>query len=140
MHCKVITPERVLFEDTISSITLPTLEGEITILDNHLPLVAGLAFGAARLVRKDEEYFVALSGGFVEVRAGNEVIVLADSADRAEELDLVKIEAAHEVAVKLLAEKRFANDLEYASVAALLERELARLKVARHHQHRRSAK
>jgi F-type H+-transporting ATPase subunit epsilon len=134
MHLSVITPEKTVFKDEVEEITLPTLQGEITILPNHIPLVAALKSGAARVLKGGKEYFVAVTGGMVQVKAGNEITVLADSADRAEELDEKKIEAAHAEAVKLLSEVRAGDDVEYAALASKIEHELARLHVARKHR------
>ncbi|MFH0928095.1 MAG: ATP synthase F1 subunit epsilon [bacterium] len=131
MHLSVITPEKIVFQDEVQEITIPTSEGEITILPHHVPLMSVLGSGAARVVKEGREYFLAVTGGFLQVKPGNQVVILADSADRAEELDLQKIEASKKAAEDLLKEKRALSDVEYAALAANLERELARLKVAR---------
>ncbi len=135
IHFELTTPERIVFKEEIDQITLPTKEGEITILPNHIPLVAVLVPGMATLIKNGVESYVAVSGGFIEVRPGSRVIVLADTAERAEELDLKKIEEAHARAVQALTEKRHADDVSFADVAVGLERELARLKVARKKHH-----
>lgn len=83
-----------------------------------------------KLKTGNQEEFLAISTGFVEVRGGNEVAVLADTAERLEELELEKIEEAKKRAEAILAEKRFADDRSFADAAANLERELARYKVA----------
>ena len=105
--------------------------GEITILPGHIPLVATLRAGEMRLKKDREEYLLSASTGFVEVRNGQEVVVLADTAERVEELELEKIEEAKERARKLLEEKRHADDVTFADAAAAMERELARFKVAK---------
>jgi len=135
MKLQVITPDRTLIDEEVDEVTLPTTSGEITVLNNHVPMVSALAAGVGRVKKGKNEYFLAIAGGFVQIQAGNVMRVLADSADRAEELDEQKIEAARREAEKILAEKRNVSDLEYAGVAAALERELARLKVARKVRH-----
>lgn len=128
---KITTPEREVYSDKVDQVSLPTLEGEITILPNHLPLVSVLVPGEVRLVRDGEESLMAVSGGFIEVRPKSRVVVLADTAERAEELDLEKIEEAKKKALEALEEKRDLDEEAFAEAAAALERELARLRVAR---------
>jgi F-type H+-transporting ATPase subunit epsilon len=130
LHLKIVTPERMVFEDEIDSISVMTEMGEITILSNHIPLVANLRSGEMRVKKGKEEYLLAHSTGFLEVRPGNQIIVLADTAERMEELELEKIEKAKEEAQKILEEKRQVDDVSFATAAATLERELARYKVA----------
>ena len=136
IHFQVITPERVVFKDEIDEATLPTTEGEITVLPHHIPLVTLSKAGMIRLLKNKKEEYLAVSGGYVEVQPGNRLTILADTADRAEDLDLKKIEEAHERARRVMEEKRLTDDVAYASAAAALERELARLKVARKHHTR----
>jgi F-type H+-transporting ATPase subunit epsilon len=128
---KITTPEREVYANQVDQITLPTLEGELTILPGHLPLVAILVPGELRVARQGEEIVMAVSGGFIEVQPGSRVIILADTAERAEELDIAKIEEAKKKAEELLREKRNLDEESFAEAAAALERELARLKVAR---------
>lgn len=137
LHFELITPERAVLKDDIDSISLPTQMGEITILPGHIPLVANIASGMMTLRRGATEEYIAVTGGFLEIKLGDAIIVLADSADRAEEIDLEKVEEARERARKALEEKRFADDVSSVSAVAALERELARIKVARHHRSRR---
>jgi F-type H+-transporting ATPase subunit epsilon len=131
---ELTTPERIVLKETYDSATIPTSEGEITVLSGHVPLVGKLAPGMITVRRGSEESYLAVSGGFVEVMPDGRVVILADSAERAEELDLAKIEAAHERARKLLEEKRDMDDVASAAAASALERELARIRVVRHHR------
>lgn len=132
---KIITPEKIMFQEKIDFVTLDTRSGVITILPEHIPLISVLKPGEM-LVHKDGDIIpLVVLGGFVEVRKNSEVIVLADSAERAEEIDVKKAEEARERAEKLAKEKSTMNDLEYARVAASLEKELARLRVARKYRH-----
>lgn len=135
MRLEVITPERIVFQDEVEEVTIPTTEGEITVLKHHIPLVAGIKAGAARVKKGGSEYFLSLSGGFAQVEANGRVIILSDTAERAEELDLAKIEESYRDAEALLKEKRALSDVEYAALAGAMERELARLKVARKARH-----
>lgn len=133
---ELTTPERVAYKAKARQVTIPTTEGEITVLPDHLPLVAPIQAGELRVVGEDgSETWLAVSGGFVTVHPGNRLAILADTAERAEELDLKAIEAAHARAEAALKEK--VDDAErYAEAAAGLARELARLKVVRKHRPR----
>ncbi|MEK7451834.1 MAG: ATP synthase F1 subunit epsilon [Patescibacteria group bacterium] len=130
LSLKIVTPERVVFEDTVDSVTLMTESGEITVLPGHVPLVTNLRSGEIHLKKGLEEHSLVASTGFLEVRPGNQLIVLADTAERADELELQKIEEAKERARKLLTETRHVDDVAFAHAAALMERELARYRVA----------
>ncbi len=136
LHFELTTPERVVLKAEYDSVTIPTQAGEITVLPGHIPLVGNLLPGMITVRKGREESYLAVSGGFVEVMPDNRLVLLADTAERAEELDLAKIEAAHAAAEKLLAEERNANDVSSAAASAGLQRELARLKVVRKHRSR----
>jgi len=127
---KIATPERVVYEDEIDQITLPTKLGEITILPNHLPLVSSLTTGEVLIKKGNEEIPLAVSGGFIEF-ANNKLTILADTAERVEELEESKIEEARKKVEELLAKKQDIDDVAYANLAAQMERELARLKVVK---------
>lgn len=130
LKLKIITPERIVFEDTVDSVSAMTESGEITVLPGHVPLVTNLRAGEMRCKKGNEEFFLAASTGLLEVRSGQEVIILADTAERMEELDLEKIEAAKAEAERIMLEKKNADDVSYVGAAAMLERELARYRVA----------
>lgn len=134
---ELTTPERVVLKEEYDSLTVPTETGEITILPGHIPLVSNLAAGTAVARKGKDETYLAVSGGFVEVQADGKVILLADTAERAEELDLEALEAARDRAEKLLTEARHADDVGAAAAMAGLERELARIRTVRTHRTRR---
>ena len=131
---EIATPERIVYKEQVDSLTLPTKDGEITVLPNHIPLVAVLVPGVAVVRKGGKESYMAVSGGFIEVQPGNRVVVLADTAERAEELTEAAIEKARADAESALKEKRNMDDETFAAAAAGLERELARLRVARRHR------
>ncbi len=134
LHFKLVIPERILFEEEAASVTLPTLEGEITVLPKHIPLVAVLVPGVAKLVRVEGQVEdVAVSSGFIQIGA-DQVTVLAETAERGEELTLETIRKAQEHARDLMRQAKSTNEQSYASAAASMERELARFKtITRHH-------
>src|SRR5690349_6358830 len=89
------TPERVAVRAKIRQVSIPTTEGEITVLPDHLPLVAPIRAGELRHVDENGvETIMAVSGGFVTVHPDNRLAILADTAERAEELDLKLTEEA----------------------------------------------
>ena len=130
LKLKIVTPERVVFEDEVDSVTAMTESGEVTILPNHVPLVTNLRAGELTARTDGSVQYLVASTGFLEIRPGNEIVILADTAERAEELELEKIEAAKELAHRILTEKRHIDDVAFADAAAMLERELARYRVA----------
>jgi len=136
---KIVTPEKTVFEDEIDQLTLPTQEGEITVLPNHIPLIAVLQAGELVVKYGGEEIAMAVSGGMVEVRR-NEITILADTAERAEEIDISRAEEAKQKAEKLKDEKIRMDETEFATAAAIFEKNLARIKVARKHLTRRGMK
>lgn len=137
LHFQIVTPERVVFEaPQVTAITLPTKLGEITVLPDHLPLVAALVAGEVRVKVGGQEIIMAVSGGFIEVKPGK-VVVLADTAERAEEISEERAEQARQAARKLMQAKRVVEETDYAALAAKLEKELARLRVVRKHRDRK---
>lgn len=125
---KIATPERVLLETEVDSVSAPTEMGEITVLPNHIPLVATLRPGELKVVADNSSRFIFVAGGFIEVRPNNEIIALADAAEHEEEIDVARAEAARDRARKIMSEKT-QSDEEYAAVAAALEKSLARLRL-----------
>ncbi len=128
----ISTPERKLYAGDIESVSLPTVMGEITVLAHHETLMAQLVPGELRFRQQDEEHVLAIGGGFVEVQK-RQVVVLADTAERLDEIDEQRAFEARKRAEAAMAEQR-AGDEEYAETAALLERNLARLKIVRKHR------
>lgn len=136
---KIVTPERTVFEDEIDQATLPVADGEVTILPNHRSYIAALKSGEIYLKKGQEEFDFAISGGFIEF-ADNNLVVLADTAERAEEIDLKRAEEARKRAEDLKKQKIVMDDSEYARVASAIEKEMARIKVARKHRTRAGIK
>ncbi len=129
---KVVTPERTVFQDEIDQVTLPTTDGEVTVLPNHMPYITVLGSGEISLKKEGQESILAVSGGFVELNK-NEMVVLADMAERAEEIDLQMAEDAKKRAEESMKQKITMDESEYALVAAAIEKESARIKVAKKH-------
>jgi len=133
---KIITPERIVYENGIDQATLPVTDGEVTILPNHRSYIASLKSGEIMLKVGKEEIHLAISGGFLELD-NNNLIILADTAEHAEEIDLQRAEEARSKAEKLKKEKISLGETEFAGVASLVEKEIARIKVAKKHRTRK---
>jgi F-type H+-transporting ATPase subunit epsilon len=137
---KIITPEKVVSEEEIYQITLPVKDGEITILPEHIPYIGALKAG--EIVFRGEsaqskEVTLAVSGGFVEFH-DNVLTLLADTAERADAIDMERAESARKRAEELMQQQATHMDSEeYARVAASLEKHLARIRVARKHHTKR---
>ena len=131
INFEIVTPERVVLKEEITQITVPTKMGEITVLPNHIPLVASLLPGVVHVKKKDgQEEIMSISGGFLEVLK-DKVVILADTAERAEELDLARAEEAHKRAAELKEKARRGENIDFVEVNAAIERELARTKAVK---------
>lgn len=133
---KIVTPERTVYKEEIDQATLPVADGEVTILPNHQSYIGALKAGDIMIKKDGESSDIVVSGGFVEFN-GNNLIVLADTAERAEEIDIKRAEEARQKAEEAMKQKVQMDDTEYARVAAAVERATARLKVARKHSTKR---
>lgn len=135
LKVKIVTPEKSVAEMEVLDITLPIQDGEVTILPEHIPYIGALRSGEilVRRVGKEEQESLAVSGGFVEF--DHDVLtILADRAERAEDIDLKRAEEAKKRAEELMTKAVDMSEEEYATVAAALEKELTRIKVARKHR------
>ena len=130
IRCEVITAERAVFSGDVDMVVAPGLQGQLGILPDHAPLITALTYGELVLHRHGQENeYIAIGGGFMEVGA-HRVIILADSAERAEEIDEARAEAARRRAEQLMAlQKHEVEDIARAEAA--LRRSAVRLKVAR---------
>ncbi len=131
----IVTAERVVFSEDVAEVIAPGAEGQLGILPHHAPLMTTLQAGELRVKRGGEETSLAISGGFLEVRP-DRVIVLADTAERADEIDVARAEAAKERARQRLADKK-AEGLDEARAEMALSRAIARLSVAEKVRRRR---
>ncbi len=130
MKCEIVTAERIVFSDEVDMVIAPGTEGVLGILPRHAPLITALTVGELRVKKEGEaDLSLAIGGGSMEVRP-DKVTILADSAERAEEIDEERAEAARRRAEERLKQHEpGAVDLERA--VAALRRSQIRLKVAR---------
>jgi F-type H+-transporting ATPase subunit epsilon len=126
IRLEIVTVERVVFSDEVDIVVVPGETGELSILPHHAPLMTTLSPGELIARKNNEEYCLAISGGFIEVRP-DRIIVLADTAERAEEIDISRAEAAKKRAQEQLAHP--ASAVESAAAEAALRRALARIEV-----------
>jgi F-type H+-transporting ATPase subunit epsilon len=131
----IVTAEKSVFSDEVDIVIAPGSEGEMAILPRHAPLMTSLKTGELRARKGKEEYSLYISGGFLEVRP-DRVIVLADAAERVEEIDIKRAEEAKERAEKSLTEK-YKPEVDTARAEAAMHRALIRLKLAERYRQRK---
>ena len=131
----IVTAERAVYSEDVEMVIAPGVEGQLGILPHHAPLMTMLEPGELIVRKGAEEFSLAVSGGFLEVRP-DRVIVLADSAERAEEIDVARAEEAKKRAEQRL-EERYVPAVDAARAEASLRRSLIRLKVAIRRRKRR---
>lgn len=133
---KIVTPESLLLEETVTAVTLPLVDGEATILADHEAYIGICNPGGVMLKdKKGESRVFATSGGFIEFH-NNTLVVLADTAEPAESIDVERAEAAKKRAEELMQKTDWQDQEAYERTAALLQKELARIHVGRRHASR----
>ncbi len=130
----IVTAERVVYSKEVNSVVAPGTEGELGILPHHSTLMTSLTEGELRINEGGEEILMAISGGFMEVRP-DRIIVLADSAERDDEIDLSRAEEAKRRAEERLS--RPITEIDKTQAEAALHRSLIRLKVGEKRRRRR---
>lgn len=135
LSLEIVTAERLVYSEDVDVVVAPGIEGQLGILPQHAPLMTMLQPGELMVKQDGEEHSIFISGGFLEVQ-GDKVTVLADTAERAEEIDIARAEEA-----KLRAEQRMDLpfiEANHARVQAAMLRSLMRLKVAEKSRKRRN--
>ena len=134
LRLDIVTAERAVYSDEVDMVIAPGVLGQLGILPHHAPLMTMLEPGELIAKKGSDEFGLVVSGGFLEVRP-DRVIVLADTAERVEEIDIARAEEAMRRAEKHLAEK-YVPEVDAARAEAALHRSLIRLKVARRRRKR----
>ncbi|HET9222657.1 MAG TPA: F0F1 ATP synthase subunit epsilon [Roseiflexaceae bacterium] len=134
IHLEIVTAERVVLSDEVDQINAPTKDGRVGILPRHAPLLTVLDVGELDIIKGDSRMPYAISGGFMEVLP-NRVTILADTAERADEIDEARAEEARRRAEERIAQRQ--SDQEMILAEAELRRALIRLKVAQLQRSRR---
>ncbi len=129
---KIATQEKLVAEKEIDKITIPTESGVITILPDHIPLITTLAPGVLEITKeKGKITEMVVSGGFLELHA-NQLTVLADTAERAEEINLERAEKARKRAVEAKqSERKSMDENQFAMMLSQLDKQSARVKLAK---------
>ena len=125
---EIVTPERLAYSDEVNSVVLPGSEGEMGVLPHHAPLVSTLGIGELRIRKGGTEESFAIVGGFVQVRP-DKVVVMAETADMASEIDLEKAQEARREAERAL-ESGYHEAADMAAARAALQQALLRIRVA----------
>ncbi len=127
---EIVTPKKTVFSEKVESFSAPGIVGGFQVLHSHAPLLSSIRIGEVKILdASGKEWRYATSGGFVEVR-DNKVVMLAETAEKSEEIDTKRANASLERAQKRIAEKKIDTDLDRARIA--LQRAINRLKVAQH--------
>lgn len=134
IHLEIVTAERVVLSDDVDQINAPTVEGRVGILPRHEPLLTILDVGEMTIIKDGVATPFAISGGFMEVLP-TRVTILADTVERAEEIDEGRAEAARQRAEALITQR--SGDQDLALAEAQLRRAIVRLKVAQLQKARR---
>ena len=125
---EIVTPERLAYREYVDSVQVPGIEGELGILPHHAPLVSMLGVGELRIRRGGVEESFAIFGGFIQVRP-DKVVVMAETADLASEIDLEHAQDARRQAEKAL-ETGYHETADLAAARASLQHALLRIRVA----------
>jgi F-type H+-transporting ATPase subunit epsilon len=126
---EIVTPERLAYSDTVDAVNLPGIEGELGVLPHHAPLVSMLGVGELRIRKGGAEESFAIVGGFLQVRP-DKVVVMAETADMASEIDLEKAQQARREAEQALESGARAEAVDLAAARASLQQALLRIRVA----------
>jgi len=125
---EIVTPERLAYSDTVDAVNLPGIEGELGVLPHHAPLVSMLGVGELRIRKGATEESFAIVGGFLQVRP-DRVVVMAETADLASEINLEKAQEARREAERAL-EGAPTDAVDLAVARAALQQALLRIRVA----------
>ena len=128
IRLEIVTPERLVYQDDVDAVAVPGIEGELGVLPHHAPLVTTLGLGELRIRKSGVEEHFAIVGGFLQVRP-DRVVVMAETADMASEIDLEAAQEARRDAERALE----VGDQEGADLAAArvaLQSALLRIRVA----------
>lgn len=131
-HLEIVVPDKAFYSDEVQEIVLKTPGGEIGILKGHIPMVVAVSIGLIKIKKEERWIYASVSEGFMEVTA-DRTIVLADSAEWPEEIDVERARSAEERARAQLSARQ--GDTEDANLQAALQRSLCRQKVSEKTNH-----
>ena len=126
LRLEIVTPEKKLYEEDVNMVVVKGVAGELGILPHHIPLVTPLKIAPVKAKKGNEEEWIAVHGGFMEVRK-DKVVILAEAAELGKDIDLVRARQAKERAERRLADK--ASNVDFKRAELALQRALNRLTV-----------
>ena len=130
LELKILTPDALIYESgEVSSVTLPTESGEITVLPLHIPLISRLKTGQIKVVKGGETFALAVSSGVLEVQKGSRVVILAERSEMAHLIDINRAEEAYRRAKEIKERIKDDEDIDDAKVSAAIEKELNRIRI-----------
>ena len=127
LQLDIVTPDKLVLSTSVEYVGAPGYEGEFGVLPNHIPFLCALQIGNLYYRKEGRTHYVFVSGGFADV-SGNKVTVLAEAAEKAEEIDLDGARKAKERAEQRMKEAQ--DRIAYARAQAELQREIARMSAA----------
>ncbi len=130
LQLKIVTPDSIIYEsDDVSYVNLMTGAGELTVLPDHIPLIANIKTGQIKVGKEGEVFALTVSIGILEVQKDSKVVILAERSEMAHLIDIDRAEAAYKRAEEI--KKREKDDLEIdsAKLQALIDKELNRIRV-----------
>ncbi len=128
IRLEIVTPERKVYSDAVNMVIVKGEVGDLGILPNHAPLATPLAISIVNIKKDGIEQSIAISGGFLEV-GNNKAVILAETAELPEDIDLVRARKAKERAERRLANKSN-EELDVIRVELALQRALNRINLA----------
>ena len=128
LRLEIVTPERQAYSDDVDAVVCPGTEGEIGVLPHHAPLLSTLGLGELRIRKGNQEESFAIAGGFLQVRP-DKVVVMAETADLASDIDLERALEARREAERAL-ETGYREGADLAAARAQLQQALLRIRVA----------
>ncbi|GIN69739.1 ATP synthase epsilon chain [Bacillus sp. J14TS2] len=130
LQVHIVTPDGPVFDGDVEMVTTKVESGELGILPGHIPMVAPLQIGAVRLNKGNQTEFVAVNGGFVEVQQ-EKVTILAQTAEKADSIDIARAEEAKKRAERLLQGNQ--DDVDFKRAQLALKKAMNRIDVYKHH-------
>jgi len=128
IRLEIVTPERLVYADDVDAVAVPGVEGELGVLPHHAPLITTIGLGELRIRRGGVEDHFAIIGGFLQVRP-DKVVVMAETADMASEIDLERAQQARREAERAI-ETGYHEGADLAAARASLQQALLRIRVA----------
>ncbi|MCB0731719.1 MAG: F0F1 ATP synthase subunit epsilon [Ignavibacteriae bacterium] len=129
LNLEIITPSKIGYKGSVTSVTVPGTKGNFQVLFNHAPIISSLEIGEIKIVDKDKKKFLfATSGGTIEV-SNNKIIVLAESLERSDQIDIKRAEEAKQRAQDRL-HRRTETEIDDIRAEYSLKRAINRLKIS----------